>query len=193
MAGDWIPVRTGLANEPEVVRIVSAICPQSVHDLSARVRTTSAVIGALVQTWALFDSLTDDGILHGYTAEWLNAQVGIDGFAENLQHVGWLVLHEQSVEMPGFTTWLGHSAKRRLKDAQRKRAERKTPSANRPQNVRIAADKKRTTGQDRREEDNSVVPNGTTCVDPSVDPPSGSGRRPPAARIAKWQPQPTRI
>lgn len=128
-----MPIRHDLEEEPEVVRIVSALCPQSVRDLSERMRTTTLVCGALQRTWRLFDKLTEDGELAGYGAEWLDSCVGIEGWSEHLQRVGWLLINEQSLVMPGFTTWLGRSAKRRLKDAQRKRESRANVSAKCPQ------------------------------------------------------------
>lgn len=149
MAGDWIPMRTDLWECPEVVRLLSAICPDSVRDPSNAVREKSKIIGALFRTWSLFDTYTDDGILHGYTSEVLNAAVGIDGWAENLQHIGWLSINEQSLSMPGFETWLSSSAKARLKDAQRKRNSRKEASESCPKPVRKSADKNRTTGEER--------------------------------------------
>lgn len=155
MAGDWIPMRTDLWECPEVVRLLSAICPDSVRDPSKAVREKSKIIGALFRTWSLFDTYTDDGILHGYTCEVLNAAVGIDGWAENLQHIGWLSINEQSLSMPGFETWLSSSAKARLKDSQRKRNSRKDASESCPKVVRKSADKSRTTGEESREENNT--------------------------------------
>jgi len=155
MAGDWIPVRHDLEEEPEVVQIVSAICPQSVRNLSARMRNVTLVVGALQRTWRLFDMLTDDGKLVGYTAEWLDAHVGIENWSHNLQQVGWLEVGAQSLVMPRFTTWLGQSAKRRLKDSQRKKAVRNLSTEsvrNARTSVRNFADKKRTTEQKRTEQ-----------------------------------------
>ena len=154
MAGDWIPLRTELWDCPQVVKIASAICPQNVRTHADRARAKCQILGALYRTWALFDTYTTDGILHGYDAETLDEEVGVDGWSANLQHVGWLVIEAQALIMPEFETWLGHSAKRRLKDAQRKKEERKTvrkTSAICPQNVRKKTDKKRTTEQKRTE------------------------------------------
>jgi hypothetical protein len=145
MAGDWIPIQTGLEDEPEVVRIVSALCPQSVRDLSARVRTTSYVVGALVRTWSLFDRLSTDGVLHGYTAEWLDSCIGNDSWSENLELVGWLEVGDGLIRMPNYDRWLGLSSKRRLRDSQRKKSVRKM-SAKCPQNVRKVSASVRTKG-----------------------------------------------
>lgn len=148
MAGDWIPMRLDLDTCPEVVRILSAICPQRAD----KMRRTNEVVGALWRTWSLFDRHSDDGILDGYTSEDLNDAVGIEGWAENLQHVGWLLIEPQRLTMPGFESWLSQSSKRRMKEARRKQISRKKLSAKCPQR----ADKKRTTEEKRREENNNT-------------------------------------
>lgn len=136
---------------PQVVRILSASCPQSVRDMSERCR----VIGALYRTWCIFDRFTEDGILTGYTPEILNDEIGIENWAENLQHVGWLMIEEQSLVVPEFTEYFGDSARRRMKDRKRKAESRKTC----PQNVHVVADKKRTTEQNRTEQKNTLSTN----------------------------------
>ena len=163
MAGDWIPMQKDLWACPEVVRILSAFCPQNVRTgsdkcpqgvriVSDRLRTKCEIIGALFRTWSLFDTFSDDGILCGYDAQSLDEEVGIANWAENLCHVGWLKINVDSLEMPGFSKHLDQSAKRRMKDAQRKAESRKTASAKCPQNVRSDADKMRTTEQNRTEQ-----------------------------------------
>lgn len=143
MAGDWIPMRTDLWECPQVVRILSASCPQSVRSDAQR----CAIIGALYRTWSIIDRYCDDGILDGYSKEALDQAVGIDGWSELLESVGWLAIESQSLVIPGFEEWFSSSAKRRLQDAKRKRVSRKPC----PQNVRNDADKKRTREQDRTE------------------------------------------
>jgi hypothetical protein len=151
MAGDWIPMRKDLWDCPEVVRILSATCPQNVRNTADKMRRKCEVVGALFKTWSIFDTFSEDGTLAGYDADSLNEMVGLENWAQNLQHVGWLLITEDSLEMPSFTTYLSKSAKRRMKDAERKKDVRKT-SAVRPQNVRNTADKKRTTEEKRTEE-----------------------------------------
>ena len=160
MAGDWIPMRTDLWDCPEVVRILSAICPDFVRDPSKAVRVKSEIVGAMFRTWSLFDTYTSDGVLEGYTAETLDITVGIEGWASHLERVGWLAIEPQRLVMPSFDAWLSSSAKARLKDAQRKRNERKQPPADRPNPVQNFPDKNRTTGEERRDsEQNSTEQN----------------------------------
>jgi hypothetical protein len=61
MAGEWIPVRVDLFGCPQVVQILSKLCPECVRTKSERVRKTSEIVGALVRMWSLFDRHTDDG------------------------------------------------------------------------------------------------------------------------------------
>lgn len=156
MAGDWIPMRTDLWECPQVVRIVSALCPQDVRTAAHRCQ----VIGALWRTWSLIDQYCDDGTLHGYTAEMLDEAVGINGWSHLLEGVGWLAIEAQGLVVPSFESWFGSSARRRIKEAQRKRKSR----ANTAQSVRIDADKSVTRGEKRREEESTgkEVPNGTS-------------------------------
>lgn len=144
MAGDWIPMRHDLWECPQMVRLVSAICPENVRDPRTRVRTRLQIIGALYRTWCLIDRFADDGILDGYTAELLDEQVEWPGWCENLQHIGWLVIEPQRLIVPEFEEWFDESAKRRAKDAKRKRKSRKGASEKCPS----TSDKMRTTGQD---------------------------------------------
>lgn len=187
MAGDWIPMRTDLWECPEVVRLLSAICPDSVRDPSKAVREKSKIIGALFRTWSLFDTYTDDGILHGYTAEVLNSAVGIDGWAENLQHIGWLSINEQSLSMPGFETWLSSSAKARLKDAQRKRNSRKDASESCPKPVRKSADKNRTTGEERTGEISNTTHTPRDAGNSTPSTVEGSSPDQQASQLRTWK------
>lgn len=154
MAGEWIPLRTDIFDCPQVVRILSELCPDSVRNPSERVRKTSEIVGALVRMWALFDRYTEDGILHNYTPNILDQVVGIEGFSEAVQSVGWLEIHEKSLEMPEFSRYLSKTAKGRMKDSQRKQAER-AAAEKRPKSVQENPDKSRTTIQYNTKEKNT--------------------------------------
>lgn len=141
MLGDWIALRIDLWDCPQVVRILSAFCPHDVHDKSQMVRTKSQVIGALYRIWSLFDSQSTDGKLTGYSKEYLDSEVGMVGFSAAMEECGWLVVESpQILIMPEFNKWLSKSAKKRLKDRERKKQARlkgdSKMSAKRPRNVR---------------------------------------------------------
>lgn len=154
MAGEWIPIRVDLFDCPQVVRILSELCPETVLDMSERVRRTSEIVGALVRMWSLFDRYTEDGILRGYTVSVLDQIVGLPGFANAAACVGWLQINSNSLEMPEFSKYLSTTAKSRMKDAQRKKASR-AASEICPQNVREKSDQNRTTKQKNTKENNT--------------------------------------
>lgn len=110
MAGDWIKVRTNLARDGRVARIV---------DLTRS--RTAVVLGALVMLWSIADEITSDGVLIGYSFERINRIVELKGFAEAMAHpdVRWLEKIDNGVRIPDFTRHNGESAKARHQNAAR--------------------------------------------------------------------------
>lgn len=142
MAGDWIKMRADLFTHPKVVRISSALKADTLR-----------TVGGLMSVWCLFDAHSEDGTLHGYSLETLDAHLRWSGFAQAMTLVGWLVVQDNedgiSLALPRFDTHNGQSAKRRAQDADRKKAVRKTSA--------LEADEKRTREEKRREEVNNKV------------------------------------
>jgi hypothetical protein len=99
---------------------------------------------------------TEDGILEGYDAETLNLTIGIEGWAETLEKVGWLTVEAQRLIVPRFEEHNGASAKRRADDSQRKRRVRKM-SAKRPQSSGQNADQIREKIIDKREDNKDTI------------------------------------
>lgn len=120
MAGDWIKMRVNLHDDTDVVSIAQAVRARSLRADCSMCAHKCAVVGALHLVWSLFDTHSKDGVLRAYTLEMIDEKVGLPGFAEGMQSVGWLAVADNSLSMPDFDEWLGKSAKRRL-DA-RKRA-----------------------------------------------------------------------
>ncbi|MGA5482753.1 hypothetical protein ACPCIT_09465 [Pseudomonas siliginis] len=140
MAGDWIKMRIDLQTHPKVFRMVSAL-------KADRLR----IIGGLHIAWSIFDTHSDDGVLHGYSVDAMDAVVGWPGFTQAMIEVEWASVQEDgSLVMPRFDEHNGASAKRRANDSERKRNDRKN---NCVRNVSASdADKTRTREEKRREE-----------------------------------------
>ena len=102
MAGDWIAIRCALPDEPEV--IVAA------DILEVPIAT---VIGGLVILWAWADQHTEDGHAPRVTRAWLDAHVGVTGFADALAEVGWLECVGRGFRLPKFDRYNTQTAKRR--------------------------------------------------------------------------------
>lgn len=140
MAGDWIKMRIDLQTHPKVFRMVSAL-------KADRLR----IIGGLHIAWSIFDTHSDDGVLHGYSVDSMDAVVGWPGFTQAMIDVEWASVQDDgSLVMPRFDEHNGASAKRRANDSERKRNDRKNKAV---RNVSASdADNLRTREEKRREE-----------------------------------------
>jgi hypothetical protein len=143
-AENWIKMRTQLRTSPKVVRISSALNADRLR-----------VVGALHAVWGLADEHSPDGLLDGYTLQVLDDLIGWPGFSAAMRDVDWLIEIPQGLEIPRFEDHNGTSAKRRAMEADRKKRGRE--SANLPlelgQVSASNADKKRTRGEESREEE----------------------------------------
>ncbi|WP_236225358.1 DnaT-like ssDNA-binding domain-containing protein [Pseudomonas pseudonitroreducens] len=113
MAGDWIKMRTALADDPAVIAMADRL---GLDEFS--------VVGRLHHLWSWADSQSRDGHAVGVTVRWLNRYVQCDGFAEALAHVGWLTIDDQGIRFPNFDRHNGESAKARGLAKNRKEKQR---------------------------------------------------------------------
>lgn len=173
MAGDWIPVRARLRDEPEVQNLVE-ITGRSLHE----------VMGLLVDLWGWAQEISEDGKICAHSVRMLCAVVGGDEIFWNAvvaQH--WLDLSE-GVRIPNWNRWLDRGAKRRLKNRQRMKISRrnkcgKEHAKKRAHSVHMKAHYR--TGQDSTSS-HTPTPRkrGGVCVQASPDrngPEDGSLRR----------------
>lgn len=140
MAGDWIPMRTNLRDDPTVAFIARSTKLQADH-----------VVGKLHHLWAWADSHTIDGILADIDADWIDEYVGKRGFAAAMAGANrpWLEITGDSVRIPNFENWFGASAKRRMADTKRKQTVRAL-SATCPQDERTKTGLQNSTEEKRR-------------------------------------------
>ena len=108
MAGDWIPMRTDLAEDPAVIGIADATGLDE-----------CGVVGRLHRLWSWASWHTEDGDIKGVTLSWVNRHVQSDGFAEAMEKVGWLITTKNGIRFPKFEEWNSQSAKKRRLTAKR--------------------------------------------------------------------------
>lgn len=116
MAGDWIPWVKGLTRKLEVLTIAERTN-----------RSPREVAAILMEFWEWADTETEDGLLRGISLRSLSAShADMDGtFVRAMSEVGWLFVRESgALEIPNFERWMGRSAKRRLKETERRRQNR---------------------------------------------------------------------
>jgi hypothetical protein len=113
MAGDWIKMRTALANDPAVIAIAL--------DLD---KSEFEVVGMLHHLWSWADSQSQDGHVKRVTEKWIDRYVHHAGFAKSMSGAGWLVIEESGITFPNFERHNGESAKKRAEAAERQRISR---------------------------------------------------------------------
>ncbi len=152
MAGDWIPMRVDLAEDPAVIAIAEATGLDEF-----------AVIGRLHRLWSWANSQLKDGHATSVTAKWVDRYVNAVDFASSMVKARWLTLTPKGVTFPKFDEWNSQGGKRRLLAAKRQRKSRH-------------ADVTQSTQQkcDQRREEESRVKNPPKP--PAVEEPDGFDR-----------------
>jgi hypothetical protein len=113
MAGDWIPLRLDLPEDPAVIAISMATGLDEY-----------AVVGKLHKLWSWANRHLITGDAESVTESWVDRYVHTAGFAAAMLKTGWLRTRSGHVQFPNFDRWNSESAKRRLVKTQQKRAER---------------------------------------------------------------------
>lgn len=169
MAGDWIKMRADLQTHPKVFRISSAMNADKLK-----------TVGALHAVWCLFDVHSIDGELEGYTFGIIDNQIGWEGFGKAMSDVDWVVQNDRGLVLPEFDTHNGQPAKRRAQEADRKRKDRESGKAS-----ASGADKKRTRGEESREDNkHSPAKAGQCPVQQVIDLYNKTANNLPQCRVA---------
>ncbi len=123
MAGDWIPIRHDLDNDPTVAHVAQQLRDHFVTNVTLSVDEMALllVVRALRRLWEIGDQQTIDGVLQGFTPGVLDAHVGLPGFTEALASANdpWILIKPNSLVIPKFDEFLSKSAKKRLLAAKR--------------------------------------------------------------------------
>jgi hypothetical protein len=108
MAGDWIKMRTDLAEDPAVIGVAEIL---GIHE--------DLVVGKLHKFWSWANRQTTDGNADGVTYSWLDRYLDCSGFCEALEEHGWLMHDGATVSIPNFDRHNGQSAKARALTSKR--------------------------------------------------------------------------
>lgn len=108
MAGDWIPMRCDLADDPAVISIAGATGLDE-----------HAVVGRLHRLWSWANTHLTDGNATGVTTVWVDRYLGCVGFGAAMAKSGWLAETPGGIEFPKFDRWNSQTAKKRALTARR--------------------------------------------------------------------------
>lgn len=108
MAGDWIKMRTDLAEDPAVISISTATGIEE-----------DMVVGKLHRIWSWGDRQTTNGNAHSVTFSWVDSYLRVPGFAKAMSDAGWLKQKDSGIQFPRFDRHNGESGKKRALTAKR--------------------------------------------------------------------------
>ena len=118
MAGDWIKMRTTLADDPAVIAMAERLGEDEF-----------TIVGRLHYFWSWADAQSRDGHAPGVTKRWIDRYCRCEGFADAMIAVGWLVVDDSGVTLPNFDRHNGSSAKDRALATIRKQKQRASEAA----------------------------------------------------------------
>lgn len=151
MAGDWIPMRLDLCEDPSVMHIADQL----------KVRE-EIVVGYLHKIWCWASRQCHTGRVTNVTLMSLGRVTNLTGFPELMRDAGWLAEGKTDdgvafIEFPNWENWMSESAKKRLQNAKRQKKSRLTRENDSHGNVtklsRTKRDKNVTTVQESRGKD----------------------------------------
>ena len=110
---EWIPYDKHLPRKAETFRLANAL------SISRR-----EAVALCLEVWAWADSETADGNIPGLQPADLDEITGTPGTGDALVEAGWLIADKEGLIFPNFDRFNTAPAKRRLRDADRKRRAR---------------------------------------------------------------------
>lgn len=141
MAGDWIKVRVGLIDDPDVY-VMSDL-------LSLEVPT---IVGHLLTFWGWMDRHSVDGEGIKLTDSAIDNRIGVPGFSAALREVGWLDGDPMALFIPHWDRHNSASAKARSLEAEAKRI-RRSMGKNESDEMSDKKPKKSRTREEKRREE----------------------------------------
>lgn len=153
MAGDWIPMRLDLDEDPAVIEMAEALAiPEQ------------CVVGYLHKIWSWASRNCNDGSVTGVTLQSLGRVTKCERVPELMAKVGWLDVSESNgrpvITFPNWERWNSQSAKRRALTARRV-SKHRTEKCNAPSVTESLPEKRR--------EENNIQPPISPLGDSSFD------------------------
>jgi len=103
MAGDYLPMRLDLAEDPAVIRMAAML---KIDELD--------VVGRLWAVWSWANRQSRDGHAIGVTSSWIDRYTRTPGLSAAMIDVGWLIESEEGITIPKYDRWNSKAAKTRL-------------------------------------------------------------------------------
>ena len=165
MAGDWIPIRVDLHDDPAVIAMAAKLGIDE-----------NAVVGGLVRFWSWASRHTKNGYEAGVTELWLDRFIGRTGWCAAMVSVGWLTriggdswIEGGGFSIPKFDRWNSQTAKDRALTRQRmskyraRKSDADVTLALRSRNEKVTSTEQNRTEQNKR--GTPLTPQAKTLTD----------------------------
>lgn len=162
MAGDWIKMEVCTTEKSEVLAI------------TARMGWDDAdlTVGKLFRVWRWFDQQTVNGNAVGVTSALLDRIIGVTGFCDAMESVGWLTIGGSGLSLPNFDHHNGASAKSRAQTAKRVANHKKNGKGNAKGNgVSVTESARGALPREEKRREDITSPNGEGGEPPKVTKP----------------------
>lgn len=179
MAGDWIKMRTSLLTNPKVNGIARAL--ESSRDVSRALSTgftgdmseivtrnvmRHVTVSSLLIVWGAANEHTDDGVFKSADLSDIDDMVGIPGFGEAMESVGWAEYDPDAntVTLPNFNEYntSGSSRSANAKSAAQRQKEYRERKKSRESDVTrdVTSDVTRNRREEKSREESNTQPIG---------------------------------
>lgn len=176
MAGDWIPMRLDLCDDPAVLEMADIID-----------RPEEYVVGCLHKVWSWASRNCHDGTVTGVTILSLSRAVKLPTAVAAMAKVGWLTEGKGEdgrpfIGFPKWENWLSKSAKARLQNSMNQRNARELKNSKASKEVKERHDS--VTGLSLSDRDKTVTTEQKSTEEKSIlenplNPPKGETAKPP--------------
>lgn len=120
MADDWIPWSVGLPGKGEVVAMARRLSDALVDaGASSGVIHRRAVAATLMEIWTSARAVSTDGIVRGWSLDYLDELSGVRGFGQAMESAGWVAQTRDGIRFTRWETWNSNGAKARLQRQRR--------------------------------------------------------------------------
>jgi len=193
MAGEWIKMRTSLLTNPkvngiarilensvEVADVLTTGYSGTMSQIVTRNVMRHVTVSSLIVIWGSANEHTKDGIFSNADFSDIDDMVGIPGFADAMESVGWLIYDKEnhSVILPNFNEYNtssdvrtagAKSAAQRQKEY-RQRLKEQNSYVTRDVTDNVTSDVTRNRREEKSRVDiNTSIPDGIDCPQPSAE------------------------
>ena len=158
-AGDYIPIRNNIAQDPRVLAMAIG--------LKVDVDT---IVGKLHRVWTIASENSLDGTLRMMSPELFDSILRLEGFSREMMSVGWLAHDDtRGLYCPNFDHWQESTSLKRAKEREKKRRQRQGKSVPGTKRGQVGTKRGQTRDHVPNTDTDTDIESNTPCSPPVGD------------------------